>query len=121
MTPEQIQEIARLRDRNLSPKKIARKLNLRPAEVTKVVRNQAAASEAKRIAHLGAKEIDDGSLPPLVECVMNQGAVDILLDHVQADIPDDELEDPTHSLGGHCQYSHCPRSSGAVPRQQLYD
>ncbi len=79
LTPEQTQDIARLRDLNLSPKQIARKLNLRPAEVTKVVRNQAAASEAERIQHLGAQNIDDGSLPPLVQCVVNQKAAEELL------------------------------------------
>ncbi|CAN1212065.1 hypothetical protein TUMEXPCC7403_17800 [Tumidithrix helvetica PCC 7403] len=41
MTPEQTQEIARLRALNLSPKQTARQLGLRPAEVTAFIKAQA--------------------------------------------------------------------------------
>ncbi|WP_421656838.1 hypothetical protein [Leptothermofonsia sp. ETS-13] len=39
MTPEQIQEIVRLRSQNLAPKQIARQLGLRSAEVTAVIKS----------------------------------------------------------------------------------
>ena len=41
MTPEQIQEIARLRTLNLAPKQIAHQLGLRSAEVSIIIRRQA--------------------------------------------------------------------------------
>ncbi|MGB7085344.1 MAG: hypothetical protein WBD47_07315 [Phormidesmis sp.] len=42
MTPEQLAEIQRLRDRQVAPKQIARKLGLRPAEVKLAIQEQAA-------------------------------------------------------------------------------
>jgi transcriptional regulator with XRE-family HTH domain len=57
MTPEQIQEIARLRTLNLPPKQIARQLGLRPAEVSAAIRGQAEKATLARI--------ERGELPPL--------------------------------------------------------
>ena len=74
MTPEQLQEIAKLRSLNLSPKQIARKLGLRPAEVTTVIRSQAQATRAQS----GGK-----ALAPLEQCVINERAAQRLLDRPQ--------------------------------------
>ncbi len=72
MTPEQLQEIAKLRSLNLSPKQIARKLDLRPAEVTVVLRDQAKAEGS------GGRP-----LPPIEECLINERAAQHLLDRPQ--------------------------------------
>ena len=72
MTPEQLQEIARLRALNLSPKQIARKLGLRPAEVSAWLSNLAEeAALARR---------ERGELPPLERCLINENAAQKLLD-----------------------------------------
>ncbi|MEO1401136.1 MAG: DNA-binding response regulator [Cyanobacteria bacterium J06635_1] len=66
-TPEQVQEILALRDRKVAPKQIARKLGLRPAEVSSIIRTQAEANPEK-YSHPRV-------LPPLRECMVNVGAV----------------------------------------------
>jgi DNA-binding CsgD family transcriptional regulator len=50
MDAELEQEIYRLRALNLAPKQIARKLSLRPAEVSDIIRRQAQASGLKHNA-----------------------------------------------------------------------
>jgi hypothetical protein len=75
MTPEQIQEISRLRSLNLSPKQIARNLKLRPAEVTTILRDRAAQLEQDRA--------ERGEVAPLYNCLVNKSVAKILA----ADIP----------------------------------
>ncbi|MGA1410568.1 MAG: helix-turn-helix domain-containing protein [Prochlorotrichaceae cyanobacterium] len=70
MSPEQLQAIADLRARNLSPKQIARQLGLRPAEVSAVIRQQAIVLAAEQGL----------TLPPLKRCIVNELAVKILLE-----------------------------------------
>jgi hypothetical protein len=70
MTPEQIQEISRLRSLNLSPKQIARNLKLRPAEVTEVIRQQAAT--------LALARAERGEVEPLYNCLVNRSVAEIL-------------------------------------------
>lgn len=72
MTPEQTQEIIRLRALNLSPKQIARKLELSPAEVNAWLRNQA--QEAAQNSR------ERGELAPLEQCLINQKAAQQLLE-----------------------------------------
>jgi hypothetical protein len=72
MNPEQVQEIARLRALNLSPKQIAKKLGLRPAEVTEFIRQSALESAL-------AERTEDG-LPPLKHCLINENAARRLLE-----------------------------------------
>lgn len=79
MTPEQTQEITRLRGLNLSPKQIARKLSLRPAEVMAVIRAQAESAEVSRLEHLGDNQASQAGLPRLVQCLINEGAARRLL------------------------------------------
>ena len=74
MTPEQRQEIARLRSLNLAPKQIARQLGLRPAEVTVVLRNQALAATTQGKGK---------ALPPVKQCLINERAAQHLLDRPQ--------------------------------------
>lgn len=74
MTPEQIQDIQNLRTLNLSPKQIARKLGLRPAEVSAVI--QAVATEA------AIDQATRHELPPLNQCLINENAARMLLDPV---------------------------------------
>ncbi len=71
MSPEQVQEIVRLRALNLSPKQIARKLGLRPTEVNALLRKQAEEREITRLAR--------GELPPLERCLINSEAAKKLL------------------------------------------
>src|SRR5687768_10021825 len=59
---ESQEEIALLRSQGLTPKQIARRLGLRPAEVTQIVRSQAAERNAFA-----------PSLPPAVGCFLNAG------------------------------------------------
>jgi hypothetical protein len=75
MTPEQIQEISRLRGLNLSPKQIARNLKLRPTEVTAILRQQAAKLEQDRT--------ERGEAAPLYNCLVNKSVAKVLA----ADIP----------------------------------
>ncbi len=70
MTPEQIQEISRLRSLNLSPKQIARNLKLRPAEVTEIIRQQAAT--------LALVRAERGEVAPLYNCLTNLSVAGIL-------------------------------------------
>jgi hypothetical protein len=72
MTPDQEREIIRLRSLNLSPKQIARKVALRPAEVTAVIQAQAQTLQVSR-------ESGD-NLAPLHHCLINESAVQSLLD-----------------------------------------
>lgn len=71
MTPEQQQEIERLRDRNLSAKQIARQLGLRPAEVTAIIKATAETANLERVAR--------GELAPLHRCLINDSAAIRLL------------------------------------------
>jgi hypothetical protein len=73
MTPEQIQEITQLRNLNLSPKQIARKLNLRPAEVTAIIQDQAQSGVTKK------------ELPPIHQCLVNADAAQHLLKQTQGE------------------------------------
>jgi hypothetical protein len=75
MTPEQIQEISRLRSLNLSPKQIARNLKLRPAAVTVVIRQQAAT--------LALDRAERGEVAPLYNCLVNSSVAKALA----ADVP----------------------------------
>jgi hypothetical protein len=68
MTPEQEQEITRLRSRSLSPKQIARQLSLRPAEVTAFIQVKAQGTQLTR------------ELSPLHHCLIDEGAAQHLLD-----------------------------------------
>jgi len=72
MTPEQEKEIVELRDRNLSPKQIARKLGLRPAQVTAFLRDRAQSAERSLIEK-------EGHLP-VFSCLVNESAAVDLLD-----------------------------------------
>lgn len=72
MTPEQTQEIIRLRALNLSPKQIARQLGLRPAEVNAWLRNQAQEAALTSRAR--------GELAPLEQCLINKKAAQKLLE-----------------------------------------
>jgi len=71
MTPEQEQEITELRSRHLTPKQIARKLGLKVAEVTAVIKGKAEEST------LALAEL--GSLAPIAQCLINADAVPFLL------------------------------------------
>lgn len=82
MTPEIRQEITQLRERNLSPKQIARKLGLKPAEVSAVIQTQAQAA-----ADLRAEK---GELPPLKYCLINTQAAEHLLDRAGHGKEEDE-------------------------------
>ncbi|MEM9004627.1 MAG: DNA-binding response regulator [Cyanobacteria bacterium P01_F01_bin.86] len=72
MTPEQTAEIVRLREANVAPKQIARKLGLRPAEVKTFIRENA---EGAYLA-----KAQKGTLEPLHECIINQSAAERLLE-----------------------------------------
>ncbi|MEO1592242.1 MAG: DNA-binding response regulator [Cyanobacteria bacterium J06632_22] len=76
MSPEQTQEVVRLRSLNLSPKQIARKLGLRPVQVTAIIRAHAESMEQNRLAELGDTQTD---LPRLEQCLINEGAIHRLL------------------------------------------
>jgi hypothetical protein len=71
MTPEQADEILRLRNAKVAPKQIARKLNLRPAEVSAFIRDRAEANYLEK-----AKS---GDLQPLQSCLLNRWAAQHLL------------------------------------------
>ncbi len=72
MSPEQVQEIIHLRALNLSPKQIARKLSLRPAEVNELLRQQAEGVAITRRAQ--------GELALLERCLINEKAAQRLLE-----------------------------------------
>jgi hypothetical protein len=71
MTPDQGEEILRLREAKVAPKQIARKLSLRPAEVKAFIRDN---SEA-----LVLKKAQEGTLQPIHECLVNRSAAQCLL------------------------------------------
>ena len=71
MTPEQLAEIQRLRDRKVAPKQIARKLGLRPAAVKLAIQQQATIQQQESIAK--------GELPPVEACFANCSMVSALL------------------------------------------
>ena len=71
MTPEQLVEIQRLRDRQVTPKQIARKLSLRPAEVKAAIQQQAIVQQQESLTK--------GELPPLETCLANGEMVNTLL------------------------------------------
>ena len=71
MTPEQMAEIQRLRNRQVAPKQIARKLGLRPADVKAAIQQQAIAQQQEGPAK--------GELSPLEACLANGGMVNALL------------------------------------------
>lgn len=73
MTPEQIQEIKRLRALNLSPKQIARKLGLRPAEVSHLLQGETEAVTLR-------PPREQGGLAPLKHCLINENAARKLLE-----------------------------------------
>jgi hypothetical protein len=78
MTPEQEQAVLDLRTRNVAPKQIARKLGLRPAEVTALIKaNAEETTTARRAA---------GDLNPVFQCLINQSCLPGLL-------PDYQLEE----------------------------
>ncbi len=82
LNPEQQQEILNLRTRNLTPKQIARKLGLKVAEVSAVIKEQA---EETTLARAAAGELD-----PVVECLVNAGSVERLFGDSAAQEPEDE-------------------------------
>ncbi len=71
MNPEVEQEIANLRSLNLTPKQIARKLGLRPAEVTAIIQNR-----AEKLALETEKK---GGLAPIAKCFANRNCIQNLL------------------------------------------
>lgn len=83
MTPEQEKEIVQLRDRNLSPKQIARKLGLRPAQVTAFLRDRAQATERSLIEK-------EGYLP-VFSCLVNENAAVELLDSPPSESDEESL------------------------------
>jgi len=71
MQPEQREEILQLRSRNLTAKEIARKLGLRPAEVTAVIKSEA---ERKNV-----EVLTSGQLAPIAECLIDVASAQALL------------------------------------------
>ncbi len=72
MSPEQIEEIARLRGLKLSPKQIARKLGIRPTVVNAILKQQMEELEKSRR--------EGRLLAPLEKCLINSEAAKKLLD-----------------------------------------
>jgi len=71
VNPELEKEVANLRALNLTPKQIARKLGLRPSEVTAIIQNR-----AEKLA----QELDrKGELAPIFKCFANVGCIENLL------------------------------------------
>lgn len=85
MEPEQLQEILDLRTRNLTPKQIARKLGLKVAEVSAVIKEQAEQTTLLRAA--------SGELDPIAECLVNASCVERFFnDSVEEpEEPEDEM------------------------------
>ena len=73
MTPAQIEEITQLRSRKVSPKQIARKLGLRSAEVTAIIKQQFEAGNIQK------------QLPELKSVLINEGAIQRLFNHNEGD------------------------------------
>jgi hypothetical protein len=82
MNPEQEQEVSKLRALNLTPKQIARKLGLRPSEVTAIIQNQATQSS------LGKKT----QLAPLFKCLANKTMINDLLPEFEDSNDDEDLD-----------------------------
>lgn len=70
MNPDQQREALILRDRHLTPKQIARKLGVKPAEVSRWLQNQA--------EHAASERRERGELAPLVACTVDATTLDIL-------------------------------------------
>jgi hypothetical protein len=87
MNSELEQEVRNLRTLNLTPKQIARKLGLRPSEVTAIIQNQATQSS------LGKKT----QLAPLSKCLANKAMINDLLRLKSKD--DEDLDSGTKGLG----------------------
>ena len=83
MTPEQIQEIAQLRENNVSPKLIARKLGLRPSEVSAQIRILAEQKTAERRG--------ESNLDPVEACWINTNVYNCLLNS-EKELTDEERE-----------------------------
>ena len=73
MDSDTFNEVVRLRALNLSPKQIARKLGLRPSEVTALIKAQAEEASLARA--------ERGELPPVEACFINTDAFERLLEH----------------------------------------
>jgi len=82
MNPELVQEVANLRALNLTPKQIARKLGLRPSEVTTIIQSQA----QKLSLELDKK----GELAPIAKCFANKNCIQKLLRSKSQDLADFE-------------------------------
>ncbi len=97
MNPELEQEVANLRALNLTPKQIARKLGLRPSEVTTIIQNQA----QKLSVELDKK----GVLAPIAKCFANKGCIQNLLRPKSQDLAsfenenEDDLDLGSNGLG----------------------
>ena len=65
-SPEQVKEILALRDRKVTPKQIARKLGLRPAEVNDIIHTNVSPG----------KDIQPKQLPKLKECLIDRQGFD---------------------------------------------
>ncbi len=89
MTPEQIQEINRLRALKISPKQIARKLGLSPSSVSTFLRNQAEEINIIRQAK--------GELAPVESCLINEIAAQQLLE------PKNNKDNSDDGMGGLAQ------------------
>lgn len=85
MNPEQQQEILNLRGRNLTSKQIARKLGLKVAEVTAVIKEQAQETTLARAAA--------GELDPIAECLVNTSSAEKFLGIGTTQQTDDEDTD----------------------------
>ena len=89
MNPEQKSEIARLREKSLTPKQIARKLGLKVSEVKAIVQAQAVASSVPTAS--------DRRLPPLECCLVNEQCAQKLLDGASEEehkrLPEEEAND----------------------------
>lgn len=71
MTPEQKTEIFALRQKQLTPKQIARKLGLKPAQISAILK-----AEAEIISE---KMVNSQELPPLAKCLINISGKERLL------------------------------------------
>ncbi len=82
MTPEQEQEILKLRALNVTPKQIARKLGLKGAEVTAFIKDQA--QEAAIVRE------NTGELAPIDKCLVDTKCAERLLFNTPGDDLDDD-------------------------------
>lgn len=83
MDSEQIAEINRLRALNLSPKQIARKLSLRPADVAAVIKGTAEQINTEKLAR--------GERYPLIHCKMTADAAAYFFGTGQQDAVEEEM------------------------------